>query len=154
MIKMRMMKSWISLFSAGLLLSCLAMAKDAPATEKKITDLEVALGEAMIHKDIAMLSKLVADDWTIQSESGSMGTKAGFIDDVKSGALVVTRFKIHNIHVHVVGNVAYVQAFDDEESFYKGKSNSGTYNWLDVWENRDGRWVSVATQLTRVEAKH
>jgi hypothetical protein len=53
----------------------------------------------------------------------------------------------------VLGNVAFVQGFDDEESSYKGKPSNGTYNWLDVWEKRGGRWVSVATQLTRVEAR-
>jgi ketosteroid isomerase-like protein len=145
-----MLKRWLAILSAIVLLSCVVVAKDSGTTEKKITDLELALGRAMIHKDIATLSNLVGDDWTIQSESGTMGTKAGFINDVKSGALVVTMFRIHDIHVHVLGNVAYVQAFDDEESSYKGKSNNGTYNWLDVWVNRDGHWVSVATQLTRV----
>ena len=145
-----MRKPWIAVVAASLLLSGMAVAKDPVATEKKIADLEAALGEAMIHKDVATLSALVADDWTIQSESGTMGTKAGFIDDVKSGALVVTAFKIHDVHVHVLGNMAYIQAFDDEQSSYKGHDNSGTYNWMDVWENRDGHWVSVATQLTRV----
>ncbi len=145
-----MRKRWISILAASLLLSGMAVAKDPGATEKKIADLEVALGQAMIHKDLATLSTLVADDWTIQSESGTMGTKAAFLNDVKSGALVVTTFKIHDVHVHVLGNVAYIQAFDDEQSSYKGHDNSGTYNWLDVWENRDGHWVSVATQLTRV----
>jgi len=145
-----MRKRWIAVVAASLLLSGMAVAKDPVAAEKKIADLEAALGEAMIHKDVATLSALVADDWTIQSESGTMGTKAGFIDDVKSGALVVTAFKIHDVHVHVLGNMAYIQAFDDEQSSYKGHDNSGTYNWMDVWENRDGHWVSVATQLTRV----
>jgi hypothetical protein len=107
----------------------------------------------MIHRDLATLDRLVGADWTIQSDSGTMGTKAGVLDDVRSGALVVTRFKLHDIHVRVLGNVAFVQGFDDEVSSYKGKDNSGTYNWLDVWEKRDGRWVSVATQLTRVEAR-
>jgi hypothetical protein len=60
----------------------------------------------------------------------------------------------YDLHVRVIGNVAFVQGFDDEKSSYKGKDNSGTYNWLDVWENRNGRWVSVATQLTKVEANH
>ena len=145
-----MRKRWIPLLAAALLLSSMAQSKDSVATEKKIADLEAALGEAMIHQDVATLSRLVADDWTIQSESGTMGTKAGFINDVKSGTLVVTSFKIHDVHVHVIGNVAYIQAFDDEKSSYNGKDNSGTYNWMDVWENRDGQWVSVATQLTRV----
>ena len=65
----------------------------------------------MIHKDIATLSNLVADDWTIQNDSGSMGTKAGFINDVKSGKLVVISFRLHDVHVHVHGNVAFVQGF-------------------------------------------
>ena len=147
------MKRLVSVLAASFLFSYIAAAQDISATEKKIADLEAALGQAMIHKDIATLSNVVADDWTIQNDSGAMGTKAGFIDDVKSGALVVTSFKLHDVHVRVLGNVAFVQGFDDEESSYKGKANSGTYNWLDVWENRGGRWVSVATQLTRVEAR-
>ncbi|RSL14974.1 uncharacterized protein DUF4440 [Edaphobacter aggregans] len=148
------MKRVVSIIAASVLLTCAAAAKDVPATEKKITDFEASLGQAMIDKNIATLSNLVADDWTIQNDSGTIGTKAGFINDVKSGALVVTSFKLHDVHVRVLGNVAFVQGSDDEISSYKGKVNSGTYNWLDVWENRDGRWVSVATQLTKVETKH
>ena len=145
------MKRFVWMLAASLLLTYTATAKDSPATENKIAGFEGALGQAMIHKDIATLSNLVADDWTIQDKSGSMGTKAAFISDVKSGKLVVTSFKLHDLHVRVLGNVAFVQAFDDEISFYEGKESSGTYNWLDVWVNRDGRWVSVATQLTKVE---
>jgi ketosteroid isomerase-like protein len=146
------MKRLILMLAVGLLIPHTAIAKDTSATEKKISDFEAALGQAMIHKDVATLSNLVADDWTIQNDSGAMGTKAGFISDVKSGTLVVTSFELHDVHVRVLGNVAFVQGFDDEKSSYNGKDNSGTYNWLDVWENRNGRWVSVATQLTRVEA--
>jgi ketosteroid isomerase-like protein len=144
------MNRLLSILAASLLFTHTATSQ---TTEQKIADYEAALGQAMIHKDVATLSNLVADDWTIQSDSGSTGTKAGFIDDVKSGALVVTTFKLHDLHVHVLGNVAFVQGFDDEESSYKGKSSNGTYNWMDVWVNRNGHWVSVATQLTRVEAK-
>jgi hypothetical protein len=147
------MKQFVSILATSLLLASTAVAKDAPTIEEKIAGYEADLGQAMIHRDIATLTNLVGDDWTIQSDSGTMGTKAGFINDVKSGTLVVSSFKLHDLHVRVLGNVAFVQGFDDEKSSYNGKDNSGTYNWLDVWENRGGRWVSVATQLTRVEAK-
>jgi ketosteroid isomerase-like protein len=147
------MNRLVTILAASILLTHMATAQNIPTTEKKIANLEAALGQAMIHKDIAMLSNVVADDWTIQNDSGAMGTKAGFINDVQSGALVVTTFKLHDLHVRVLGNVAFVQGFDDEESSYKGKPSNGTYNWLDVWEKRGGRWVSVATQLTRVEAR-
>jgi ketosteroid isomerase-like protein len=146
------MKRMICLFAMSILLTCTATARDVPTAEKTINDSESALGEAMIHKDLATLDRLVGDDWTIQSDSGTMGTKAGFLDDVRSGALVIKSFRLHDVHVRVFGDVAFVQGFDDEVSSYKGKDNSGTYNWLDVWQRRDGRWVSVATQLTRVEA--
>jgi len=148
------MKRFVLILAAGFLLAGVSLAQDAAATEKKIAEYEDALGQAMIHKDVATLQKLVADDWTIQNDSRTLGTKDAFINDVKSGALVVTSFRIHDVRVHVVGNVAYIQAFDDETSSYKGKDNSGTYSWLDVWESRNGRWVSVVTQLTKVEAKH
>jgi Domain of unknown function (DUF4440) len=151
--KEAMMKQLVSILATSLLLASTAVAKDVTATEKMIAGYEADLGQAMIQRDIATLSKLVGDDWTIQSDSGTMGTKAGFINDVKSGTLVVSSFKLHDLHVRVLGNVAFVQGFDDEKSSYNGKDNSGTYNWLDVWENRGGRWVSVATQLTKVEAK-
>ncbi len=147
------MKQLVSILAVSFLLASTAVAKDASTTEEKIAGYEADLGQAMIQRDIATLQKLVGDDWTIQSDSGTMGTKAGFINDVRSGTLVVSSFKLHDLHVRVLGNVAFVQGFDDETSSYNGKTNSGTYNWLDVWENRGGRWVSVATQLTRVAAK-
>jgi hypothetical protein len=71
------MKRLVSILAASLLLTCTAIAKDVPATEKKIADFEADLGQAMIYKDIATLSKLVGDDWTIQNDSSATDTKAG-----------------------------------------------------------------------------
>ncbi len=72
-------------------------------------------------------------------------TKAGFIDDVKSGALVVTSFKLHDVHVRVLGNVAFVQGFDDEESSYKGKQTVGLITgWM------SGRTAADAGSLSQL----
>jgi ketosteroid isomerase-like protein len=147
------MKRIIAALTASILLTYAATAQNNLSPETTIAHYEAALGQAMIHKDIATLTNLVGDDWTIQNDSGVTGTKAGFIGDIQSGALVVTVFHLHDLHVRVLGNVAFVQGFDDEKSSYKGTESSGTYNWLDVWQNRNGHWVSVATQLTRVQKK-
>jgi ketosteroid isomerase-like protein len=141
------------LFASALVLAGPMMAQELSTPEGKILANEKALGEAMIHRDVATLARLVADDWTIQSEGGSTGTKSGFIDDVRTRRLVVSSFKLHDMNVRVFGDVAVLQGADDEVSAYEGKTNNGTYNWLDVWVKRDGRWVSVATQLTRVTAE-
>jgi ketosteroid isomerase-like protein len=146
------MTRWLLWFASVLVLVGSTKAQEA-SPDNRILENEKALGQAMIHRDVATLSRLVADDWTIQSEGGSTGTKAGFIDDVKTRRLVVSSFNLHDMHVRVFGDVAILQGADDEISSYDGKANNGTYNWLDVWVKRDGQWISVATQLTRVNAQ-
>jgi hypothetical protein len=46
-----------------------------------------------------------------------------------------------------------VQGFDDETSSENGKDTSGTYSWTDVFEKRNGHWVAVASQTTKVVSK-
>ncbi len=138
-------------FALGL--ACVAASAAQKTSEAEIADLEVELGQAMIHKDVDRLSTLVGDEWTIQQDSEQLGSKAGFIGDIRSGTLVVKSFKLHNARIHVFGEIAVVQAFDDEVSSYGGKDGSGTYSWMDVWRKRDGRWISIATQLTKVRSK-
>jgi ketosteroid isomerase-like protein len=126
-------------------------ARDEQA-KKEIIALEAELGRAMIHHDTAALQRIVGDDWICQSATG-VSTKQSFVSDVAHRKLVVTRFVLHDIHVKVFGDTAYLMGADDEESSYAGTRNSGTYNWLDVWTRRDGRWVSVATQITKAVPK-
>jgi hypothetical protein len=56
----------------------------------------------------------------------------------------------HDVNVRVMRNVAIVQGMDDEKSSYKGKDGSGTYSWTDVFEKRGGKWVAIASQVTKV----
>jgi len=150
---MKRVSTCIAVSIATNLLISVAVADDTARTEQYIQDQEAAIGQAMIRKDITTLSKLVGDDWTIQNDSGVVGTKAGFINDIKTGTLVVSKFQLHDLRVRVIGDVAIVQGSDDEVSSYAGKDGSGTFNWLDVWAKRNGKWVSIATQLTKVTAK-
>ena len=128
------------------------LAQSEPSAQDLIRGYEEQLGAAMIQRDVPTLARLVGDDWTIQNDSGVTGTRDGFLSDIQSGKLVVKTFQLHDVRIRVFGNVAVVQGTDDEESVYDGKPSNGTYNWLDVWVQRDGRWTSAATQLTRVTA--
>lgn len=126
-------------------------ARDEQA-KKEIIALEAELGRAMIHHDIAALQRIVGDDWICQGATG-VSSKRSFITDVAHRKLVVRRFVLHDIHVQLYGDTAYLMGADDEDSSYAGVRNSGTYNWLDVWTKRNGRWVSVATQITKAVSK-
>jgi ketosteroid isomerase-like protein len=146
------MRRLLSLAALAVLAAAWLPAQNAPSAESLIRGYEEDLGTAMMQRDVSTLARLVGDDWTIQNESGVTGTREGFLGDVRSGRLVVKSFHLHDVHIRVFGDVAMVQGFDDEQTVYDGKPGSGTYNWMDVWVLRDGRWVSVATQLTRVNA--
>jgi ketosteroid isomerase-like protein len=133
-------------------LFCVSASAEQKTPEAQIAALEAELGQAMIHRDVNKLSDLVSDEWTIQQDSDQLGRKAGFIGDIQSGTLVVTSFKLHHLRIRMLGDVAVVQAFDDEVSSYAGKDGSGTFSWMDVWAKRNGHWVSIATQLTKVRS--
>src|SRR6266516_2476807 len=127
-----MIKPLLLILTVSLALTSVSLGQESRLAEDQIAAFEAELGQAMIHKDIATLSRLVSDNWTMQGEDGVLGTKAAFVHDVKSGTLIVTEFKLHDLHIHVLVNVAFVQGSDDERSSYAGKDGSGTYNWLDV----------------------
>ena len=147
------MKIVVSMFTAMLVMAGAAAAEDLSATQKKLVDIESAWSNAFVHKDVAVLSNTIADDWTGQNDSGKTETKGGLIASVKSGEMAITSMTNHDLKVRVFGKIAVVQGADDEKSSYKGKDTSGTYTWMDVLELRSGKWMSVASQITKVAAK-
>jgi len=145
------MRMLFPILACGAILITPADAAASTADAKLIIGLEQELGRAMIAGDTKSLSQIVGDDWVCQSATG-ISDKAHFIDDVASRKLVMKKFVLHDVHVKVFGDTAYLMAADDEASVYAGTKSGGTYNWLDVWRKRNGHWVSVATQITKVRA--
>ena len=64
-----------------------------------------------------------------------------------------TAIKDHDVVVRAFGNIAVVQGYDDARGAHKGRDSSGTYGWTDVFQNRNGHWVAIASQTTKVAAK-
>jgi ketosteroid isomerase-like protein len=144
------MKTLILACSAALLMAIPAAAADMAMTQQKLVDLEAAWSKAQVQKDTAAISSIVADDWIGQNDSGKPETKAQLISDIKAGTMSSTSMNNHDVQVRLFRNIAVVQGADDEKSTFKGKDSSGTYTWMDVFEKRDGKWVAVASQVTKV----
>jgi len=144
------MKKAFSIFLATLIFTGAAAAKDMSPAEKKIVDLETTWSKAFVGKDIKTLSGIIADDWMGQEDSGKPTDKAALIGMVKTGDLTITKMTNRDLHVRIIGTVAIAQGSDDEKSTYKGKDTSGAYTWQDVFEMRGGKWVAIASQVTKV----
>jgi ketosteroid isomerase-like protein len=143
------MKVFISACAATMLATTAAFAVGMTTTEQKLVDMETAWSKAMAAKDTATISNIVADDWSGQNPGGKMQDKAGMLAEIKSGDMSATQMTNHDVHARVMGNMAVVQGADDEKSSYKGKDTSGSYTWMDVFAKRDGKWVAIASQVTK-----
>jgi ketosteroid isomerase-like protein len=120
---------------------------------KALTDLEARWSAASLTQDTKAVDAILAPDWVGRSWNGKQSNKAKALAEMKDPTSKTTVIKNHDVVVRAFGNVAVVQGYDDETSVDKGKDSSGTYSWTDVFQNRGGHWVAVASQTTKVTAK-
>ena len=125
-------------------------AKGEKAGVKRILlQMEHDGNEATVKKDVATLSKLLADDWIGQSPDG-IQTKAQAMAELKSEYQKFDSITLGDMKVRVFGDTAIVTGSLDAKSTYKGKDTSGHLLWIDVFAKRQGRWQDVASQTTPI----
>jgi hypothetical protein len=128
-------------------------AAAADDTAKTLVDLEAKWSAAALSQDAKVTDAILAPDWVGRGWSGKQANKAKALANMKDPTSKVTAIKNHDVAVRVYGNIAVVQGYDDETSSEKGKDTSGTYSWTDVFQKRNGHWVAIASQTTKVTAK-
>jgi ketosteroid isomerase-like protein len=131
--------------------AALAGAQTPTSPAKAVMQLEHDWIDAVKAGDAAKLGQVLADDWTGISYTGSKMTKESMLADVTSGGSKIETFEFAPMDVKVMGNIAVVQGGDTEKSSYKGKDTSGKWAWMDVFVNRDGKWVAVRSQSAMVK---
>jgi ketosteroid isomerase-like protein len=122
----------------------------APSVSQAVKQLERDWLDAVKASDADKVSQILADDWT-GLMGGSKMTKQGYLADVKSGTVKIESYEVAPMDVKVIGGVAVVQGGDTEKSSYNGKDTSGKWAWMDVFVNRDGKWVAVRSQNAMVK---
>lgn len=140
--------------AAALLLAGVAgVVAAAEDVTKTLTEVEAKWSAASMTQDTKVVEAILAPDWVGRGWSGKPSSKAKALAEMKDPNSKVTAIKNHDVVVRVFGSIAVVQGYDDETSVDKGKDSSGTYNWTDVFQKREGRWLAVASQTTKVTAK-
>ncbi len=125
----------------------------AGSVEQTIMQLEQDWANALLKADTAWTDGLVSDDYLLTDPEGNLITKAQSDADLKSGVMHFESFKLDSLTVHVHGDTAVAFGLETEKSTYKGADSSGQYRFTDVFAKRDGRWMAVATHVTKV-VKH
>ena len=116
---------------------------------REITQLCLALTDAIRDRDDATLTRLVADDFTFTSERGRWG-RTRFIENTRRWQLV--RMDFQDVLVREFGAVAVYQARVGLLAQLDGREMSGEWYLMDIWVNRGAGWQVVARQWSRAGA--
>ena len=93
--------------------------------------------------DSDKIGRIVADDWTGVYNEGRKLTKEQLLEQVKKAKGKTMAVELGPMDVKVLGDVAVVQGSDVD------KDTSGAEIWMDVFANRDGKWVAVRSESAR-----
>jgi len=123
-----------------------------PAQDKSdaatVRALEIKWTESYKQRSIDILSSLLADDFTITIEDGSVYSKAGYIRHSADPSTHVKVAELSELKVRMHGDTAIVTGAYHE----KGDSNGKPYEYhdrlTDVWMKVGGKWQVVASHYS------
>jgi len=122
-----------------------------PAAIDAVKQVANDMGTAMVARDVGRLDRIYADDFaTVASSGGAVITKKSLLSDFESFHDTLLSFENGPIDVQVFGHVAVSQGTVQEKRTRGGKDTSGAFAWMDLLENRAGRWVVVRSASARL----
>lgn len=150
------MKQRIVFTLVSLTLAVAAIAADsADATRRNnqiFETLEQGWARALVAADKTELDRYEAPEYILVNAAGITLTKAQSDGDLLNGNQHFDALDISAVKARRSGNLAVVTGHAKTRENYKGQDNSGDYEFVDVFERRNGQWLAVRAQLTRVAA--
>jgi ketosteroid isomerase-like protein len=146
------MKTYLSIFVIVAGLTTIGLAAEA---ESELKTLEQQWSDAYVKGDTSVLKTVEADDYTVVNPDGSVTTKAEDIKEVADKTFVAKSASMSDVKVRMLGEnyacVTGVWKLTGAKS--KGKDISGQHRFLDIFENKNGTWQAITSQITRIEKK-
>ena len=143
----------LGVVAALLAVSAAASAQDVKSDQQVLIELE-QLWDAAFHRgDAKYIETLLADEFIATYGDGSRGDKAKELSLASDNRQQVDSSRLDEFIVKTFGNTAVVWFTQILVGPVNGKPTEVRYRYVDVWVNRGGRWLAVASQSTRLNAK-
>jgi ketosteroid isomerase-like protein len=110
--------------------------------------LELKWTESYKQHQIDILSSLLADDFVITIEDGSIYSKAGYITHTADAAVHVEVAELSDLKVRIHGDTAVVTGAYHERGASNGKRYEYHDRLTDVWMKVGGKWQVVASHYS------
>ena len=142
---MRRFTTWA--FAFVLITSAGVFAQEKSDAET-VRALELKWTESYKQRNIEILSSLLADEFVITVEDGSVYSKAGYISHTADSDTKVKIAEMSDLKVRVHGNTAIVTGTYHE----RGESNGKPYDYhdrlTDCWVKSGGKWQVIASHYS------
>jgi ketosteroid isomerase-like protein len=107
--------------------------------------------DAYLKSDPAFIKNIEAEDYSIIEPDGAVSTKAQDVKAVTDKTFVMKSATMSDFKCRMVGdNCAVVTLMVKMSGTEDGKDFSGDYRGTDVFEKKNGKWMAVASQVTKV----
>ncbi len=124
----------------------------AQETEKSdaaaVRALEMKWTESYKERNIDILSSLLAEDFVITIEDGSVYSKAGYISHSADTSVQVEVAELSDLKVRMHGETAIVTGAYHERGQSSGKRYEYHDRLTDVWMKNGGKWQVVASHYS------
>ena len=129
----------------------LATAAFAAGADAELKALSQQWLDAYTKGDPSFLKSTLAEDYTIIEPDGTVSTKADDIKSVTDKKFVLKSAALSDFKCRMIGdNTAIATATLKLSGTEDGEEFSGDYRGMDVWEKKDGKWMAVASQMTKI----
>jgi hypothetical protein len=143
----------LGLAAALLAASAAASAQDVKSDQQILIELERQWDAAFHRGDAKFIETLLADEFIATYGDGSRGDKAKELSLARDQRQQVDSRRLDEFIVKTFGNTAVVWFTQILVGPVNGKPTEVRYRYVDVWVNRGGRWLAVASQSTRLNVK-
>ena len=130
----------------------LATAGFGGSADTELKALEQQWLDAYMKNDPTFIKNNEAEDYTIVEPDGTVSTKADDVKSVTDKKFVLKTATMSDFKCRMLGdNAAVVTCALKMSGTDEGKEFSGDYRALDVFEKKDGKWMAVSSQLTKIQ---
>ena len=137
--KAKMLIGFLCLFSGYVAATPAAGDKDVARAVDHLT-------QAMLHKDIAELNALTAENLTYGHSSGKIQDKKAFIADIETGKSAFKTLEMQNQTITVSGDVALVRHHFSAQALKGTEVVPTEIENFQIWQKQDGKWLLVGRQ--------
>jgi hypothetical protein len=126
----------------------------SPGLQRVLEEIERARLRALVDADMATADALHADDYELITPGAATLSKAEYLGGIADGSLNYQRFEpVGDVRVRLLGSTAAAVRYQVAiEIAWEGGEDGGRFWHTDVYELRDGQWLAVWSQETRIRS--